>query len=298
MRYNNAIYIDIGVSVLSHKVWNRLGEFSRDMARVRIGVFSAACAFYLFLSMVPIIILCCSILPYTRLTEEELLGFLSLYLPNYTDQLVEQIVGDVFSGSAVMLPLSAVATLWSSGKAFSALIRGVEEVYSDPRRDHYLKRRALGIVYTLILIVMFLFCVALMLFGERVQVLAVERFSWLAKPVAILVDFRYLISIFLLCFVFCLVYKWIPSYKLKLWAQFPGAAFASCAWVIFTFALNLYISRFSGFSTYGSLTTIIIVMFWLYYGMYFVLMGGYINFYWDTRVRAQKHNSIRTQRLL
>ena len=41
---------------------------------------------------------------------------------------------------------------------------------------------------------------------------------------------------------------------------------------------SVYLDIFEGFSTmYGSLTTIILVMLWLYFCMYMILLGGVIN---------------------
>ena len=42
---------------------------------------------------------------------------------------------------------------------------------------------------------------------------------------------------------------------------------------------SIYVDRFNGFSTYGSLTTIIILMLWLYACMYIVMVGAFLNRY-------------------
>ena len=42
---------------------------------------------------------------------------------------------------------------------------------------------------------------------------------------------------------------------------------------------RLYVDKFNGFSTYGSLTTIVILMLWLYACMYIIMIGAYINRY-------------------
>jgi len=58
----------------------------------------------------------------------------------------------------------------------------------------------------------------------------------------------------------------------------PGAVLASGGWMIFSYAFAMYIDKFSGFSNmYGSLTTIILIMLWLYFGMYITLIGAEFN---------------------
>ena len=61
--------------------------------------------------------------------------------------------------------------------------------------------------------------------------------------------------------------------------QLPGAGLAAIGWSVTTFGFSVYIDEFNGFNTYGSLTTIIILMLWLYAGMYIILVGAYINRY-------------------
>ena len=44
-------------------------------------------------------------------------------------------------------------------------------------------------------------------------------------------------------------------------------------------AFSIYIDVFNGFTTYGNLTTIIILMLWLYAAMYIIMAGAYMNRY-------------------
>ena len=73
------------------------------------------------------------------------------------------------------------------------------------------------------------------------------------------------------------LYKMLPRRKLRFVAQFPGAIFAVFAIMLLSNALSIYVGRFNGFSAYGSLTTLTLVMFWLYFSCYFLMMGAVIN---------------------
>lgn len=60
--------------------------------------------------------------------------------------------------------------------------------------------------------------------------------------------------------------------------QLPGALFTACAWQLISFVFSIYLDIFKGFSSmYGSLTTIILLMLWLYMCMYAILLGGEVN---------------------
>ena len=59
--------------------------------------------------------------------------------------------------------------------------------------------------------------------------------------------------------------------------ELPGAVFTAFAWYLASWLFAEYVNRFSGFSTYGSMATVVIIMFWLYMCFYIVFMGAIIN---------------------
>ena len=57
-----------------------------------------------------------------------------------------------------------------------------------------------------------------------------------------------------------------------------GAAFSAVGLMILSWIFSVYLDIFKGFSTmYGSLTTIVLIMLWLYFSMYIILLGGEVN---------------------
>ena len=57
-----------------------------------------------------------------------------------------------------------------------------------------------------------------------------------------------------------------------------GAAFSAVGWMIVSWIFSVYLDIFKGFSSmYGSLTTIVLIMLWLYFCMYILLLRGVVN---------------------
>ena len=79
--------------------------------------------------------------------------------------------------------------------------------------------------------------------------------------------------------VIAFMYAYVPGTKQGFKMQLPGAAFAAIGWSATTWAFSVYIDTFNGFDTYGNLTTIIVMMLWLYAIMYIILVGAYLNRY-------------------
>ena len=68
------------------------------------------------------------------------------------------------------------------------------------------------------------------------------------------------------------------SYTHLLRKQLPGAVFAAIGWMIVSWIFSVYVDIFKGFSDmYGSLTTIVLIMLWMYFCMYCILLGGELN---------------------
>ena len=76
---------------------------------------------------------------------------------------------------------------------------------------------------------------------------------------------------------FMFIYKVLPNRTATFKSQLIGAVGCSAAWYVFSFGLSVYVDYFNGFSLYGSLTTIFLLMFWLYISMYIFLVCAEVN---------------------
>ena len=75
-----------------------------------------------------------------------------------------------------------------------------------------------------------------------------------------------------------MIYKFLPNRRTNLKRQIPGAVFAAIGWMIISWIFSVYVDVFQGFSDmYGSLTTIVLIMLWMYFCMYTILLGGVVN---------------------
>ena len=81
----------------------------------------------------------------------------------------------------------------------------------------------------------------------------------------------------ILILFFAVVFKMLPNRKATLRSQLPGAVLCTLAWYAFSFGLSVYVNYFNGFSMYGSLTTIVLIMLWLYFCMYIMMLCAEIN---------------------
>ena len=259
------------------KVYLEIREFVRNMRKENLSAFASGAAFFIFLSLVPILIIICTIIPYTPLTEESLLVFILDVFPDKVDTIVIEIVDDVYERSAGVLSVAVLVTLWSAGKGVLAVVRGLNAVNEVEEYRNYFVVRIVSSFYTLIMLIIILLSMIILVFGNILVKMLEVRLPGLETLFSFLMNFRFLFIWLILTFIFSVFYAYLPNKKLKLKSQLPGASFAAVIWSIFSWCFALYMDYGNSFNIYGSLSIIVITMMWMYFCIYIMFIGAYIN---------------------
>ncbi len=254
-------------------------DFSKHMSRKNISAFAASTAFFLFLSLIPALMLLCAIIPYTPLTEANLMSAAREISPDAMNSLLITIIRDVYDKSIGLVSASAIITLWTAGKGVLTLMRGLNAVNNVEEDRNYIVLRLVACLYTVLMLAAVLLALLVMVFGNSIIRLIEGFIPQTSYLFDLLMHFRTPIIWAVFTIVIASMYAYVPGTRLGFKMQLPGAAFAAVAWSVMTWAFSIYIDDFDGFNTYGNLTTIIILMLWMYAAMYIILAGAYINRY-------------------
>lgn len=264
-----------------HKFIPVIMDFSKQMNKKKINDFAASTAFFFFLSIVPLLIMICTIIPYTPLTEEDLVEAVTDVLPDVVDPVAESLIGDIYDKSAGILSIAIVATLWSASKGVMALMRGLNAVNDVEEQRNYLVVRFIASFYTIVMLIVVILSLFVMVFGDQLVTLILHRLPRLRQVVLFAMNFRFLLVWALLSILFAAVYTYVPDKKLYFKEQIPGAVFASVVWSIFSWVFSSYVTYGNSYGIYGSLAVIIIVLLWMYFCMYIIMIGAYLNQYFE-----------------
>ena len=256
-----------------------LVDFSNKMKKQNISTFAASTAFFFFLSIVPMLIMVCTIIPYTPLTEQDLVMLVTDLLPEMIAPLAESLIADVYARSSGVLSIAAIATVWSAAKGVMALMRGLNAVNGVEEKRNYFLVRAVASFYTLVMLVVLVLSLFIMVFGNQLVNLALHRFPQLQSVVSFAMNFRFILVWLLLTLLFAAVYAYVPNGKLEFREQIPGAIFSAVVWSVFSWAFSVYVTYGNSYGIYGSLSIIIIVLLWMYMCMYIIMIGAYLNRY-------------------
>lgn len=128
-------------------------DFSSQMKKQNISAYASSTAFFLFLSVIPMLMVVCAVIPYTPVTEQNLVTALTDVTPDIADAMVESLVVDVYESSVGILPVALIAMVWSAAKGVMALMRGLNAVNGVDEKRNYFVIRFIASFYTLIMLV-------------------------------------------------------------------------------------------------------------------------------------------------
>ncbi len=270
-------------------------SFFKKIGKDRVYNYSASSAFFLILSIFPTLILIMTAIQYTPLTKEFLLDRLEFLLPDMFFPLISQIIEEIYSTTygAAIISVSVIGALWSASKGVMSMIRGINTCFNIDDRRSWLHTRLLSCLYTLIALVVVIFTLLLLVFGSSIYRMLLNQSADLnsfLNVIMFILKQRFLIGLILLTLLFMLVYKFFPARFNKFWQMFPGSFLAALCWVGLSEILSLYVKAFPNFTvTYGSLTAFIVLMLYLYFGMYILFVCAEINFYFKGALERRTH---------
>lgn len=261
---------------------DKVMKITRIIGSHHTGAYAAQAAYFFVLSMIPIVLLLMTLVQYTPLTSSDVIAAVQQVFPSTVQNLIKSIVYQAYGQSSSIIPITILIALWSAGKGVLSMSSGLNCVYESTETRNYLYLRFRSSFYTVIFIVAIVLSLILSVFGNSISMVLNEHAPFLSHITEFIIQIRTFLTLVVLTLFWDLVYKFLPNRKNKekttMKKQLPGALFTACAWQLISFVFSIYLDIFKGFSSmYGSLTTIILLMLWLYMCMYAILLGGEVN---------------------
>lgn len=263
--------------------------FMERMRKDHVSAYAAQAAYFLIMSFIPFVLFLTAIVQYTPLTYREVRQAIMSVVPENLQGFVLNIVAEVFSKSAAVLPLSALVALWSSGKGMQALINGLNTIYHVKETRNWLVNRIYSMFYMFLFVLALIASLLLLVMGNRIHVLISGYVPFLGNMIGRILGAKTFLVFVMLFLVFLVLYRYLPNRRASLKSQVPGAFLTAVVWSVFSYLFSLYFTFFPDFSImYGSLSTLILVMVWLYFCMNLLLYGAEINAYFESQFRQAK----------
>ena len=256
--------------------------FSRRISEDHVAAYAAQSAYFIILSFIPFVLCLMTIVKYTSLTKEMVLSAILQICPANLDDFISGIVDEVYNKSLAVIPFSALIALWSAGKGLQAVSNGLNTIYHVKETRNWLITRIRSVIFTVILVIALLLSLMLLVFGNGIYRSLQKNLPFVAELLGHIMASRLFLVLGVLMLVFLFLFKVVPNRKATFRSQLPGAILTSVCWMAFSYGFSLYFTYYSSFSNmYGSLTTIVLVMLWLYMCMTIVLCGAEVNAYFE-----------------
>lgn len=252
-------------------------QIRRSVAEAEVAVYASGAAFFLFLSIIPMIMLVSGFLPHGAIAQKDMVNISQAVIPERVYSFLMGIVDSYHRSNMTLLSFSAVVIVWSASKGMLALIRGLNHIYEVEESRNYIVLRLKAAFYTVFLLFALVLSIGILVFGNTVAKMLIPDGGFTETLWRVFGGLRHVFVAGMISVVFCTMYSLLPNNQLSWREHYPGAVFTSVFWTLYSFAFSVYIDYFDGFAMYGSLTTIIIVMIWLYFCMYIFFCGALVN---------------------
>jgi membrane protein len=261
------------------KIWNKIfadNVFGR----------AAQLAYYWLFSIFPLLIFLTTLLAFLPMRRDldQWIGTFAAVLPPEAYMLLNNTFQQIASQQrGGLLSFSILLILWSSSSGMEAIIGALDRAYGAGPARAWWKQRLLAVALTLGLAVFIISALTLIFFGESIgaRMATYFGFSGTFETVWALAQWPIVVGLTLLGVE--LIYYFAPNFGRgkngKRWDWLtPGAVFAVGLWLLISFGLRFYVSRFGHFdATYGTLGGVMVLMLWLYLTGVAILVGGEIN---------------------
>lgn len=250
----------------------------------KINAYAAQAAFFIILSFIPFLMVFSSMLQYTPITAQQMMDTVARIVPDSLTANVMSVVEEVYSRPMALISVTAILAIWSAAKGMQYITDGLNSVNDLEETRNWLVLRVWAVLYTIVFMIVILFALFVGVFGEQLHRLANQSVNALRPMLGILRVGRGLGMFAILILIFCVMFMALPNRKLTFKGQIPGAMLCALGWYVISFGLSIYVEYFNGFSMYGSLTTIALVMLWIYFCMYTMLLAAEVNVVFHERI--------------
>ncbi len=253
-------------------LWQALRKFNDDN-----GFFlSSGIAFNLLINLIPFILLLLALVGTYLYNDQEVLNHIRAYFRDVAPALDPKVMKnlmDVIQNRQIVGILGFVGLLWFSTWVFTSLRIALNIVFRVEKSRGMLWGIAVDLfmillVGVLLLVSMILSPLVIWLQGYhgRIPVAIGPTIQWILK---------YLIPFSLTYCMFSLIYKIIPTKRVHIKSALQAALFSSLLWELAKHLFAWYVVHLSGYSIfYGSLSTLVIFVLWVYYSSMILVVGG------------------------
>lgn len=263
---------------MKNRIKRYFNKLFKVIARPEMAILPANIAFYIILAIIPLLTIIALIVSSFDISINLVTDMIKEIVPGEAGDLIVNVIsGKGFDQNVGLFNVIAIA-IASNGTY--ALVNTSNAIYKIKDND-WLRKRISSIFILFMIIILFVFMLIVPVFGENILHLMREAELLAAYANEIIVVFNLLkwpITLFIIYFNIKLIYAISPSKNIKSSETTYGAIFTTACWIFSTAIFKFYITYFARYDIiYGNLSSLIILMVWVYFLSYIFVLGMGIN---------------------
>ncbi len=288
----------LGVCVIKWKNKHRRGTWIeiphaliRRYFRHGVGRNSAALTYYLVFAAFPFLVFLRSLMSVLGTEPESVLQVLEQVLPEEVQQIARSYLDYVaISGSGRLLWVSLIFSVWFPMRATGCLLFAVRRAFGAPAPRQNLKEQGRTLLFTVWLVVTLGAAMVLITVGRRALAFLSGQGILPAEAAGVWNIVRFsLLGLVLLC-ALAVLYMLALGERKPLREVAPGVVTSLAAWLGVSAVFSVYVEHIADYTKlYGSITTVVVTLLWLYISATVLIMGAELN----AVVRSRKRRVLR-----
>ena len=254
-------------------------EGLRYFKRAEIFSTAAQMAYFLLLSLFPLLLFFITLIGYLTIDSHQFAGIISSYAPapiaDYIHVSLKEIAETKNGG---LLSVGVLGTIWSASNAINALKKALNRAYGKEEKRSFFMSRLVTVGLTGGMLAILIIAFLLPIFGQIIGVHLFALFGLSQDFLKLWSSLRWVVSSIIFIIVLAMLYKLAPNQNHYFKDVLIGAVLATFAWQGVSLAFSFYVSQVHNYTAaYGSLAAVIMLLVWIYLSAAIILAGGAFN---------------------
>lgn len=248
------------------------------LKKPEMAILPANIAFYLILAIIPILTVVIYIASKFNISIDLVGNLIKEFMPMQVSEIIIEVISG--KGFDTSLGFFTIFAFILASNGTYAIINASDAIYQIKEND-IIKKRVSSVIILILIIILFLFLLIVPVFGDKIlnlmsNVKVLEKF--VDDFILIFNVIKWPVTVFIIYINIKLIYTVSPSINIKSKETTHGALFTTIMWIIATVVFRFYLAYFARYDIlYGNLSSIIIMMVWVYFLSYIFVFGMAIN---------------------
>lgn len=270
--------------------------FQSNWERATVNQSGAEMAYFVLLSLFPLLLVIANIIPLLPLNTNEVLALVADFIPQDIFNVIEPILeGYLESASGGFISFGLLTAIWSASKVITILRRVLDDVYGSVQKKNVVVGRILSLLVMIGILLIVGLALFIFVFGEQILQFVQNVIGFDIPFIQEFLLLRWVILLVILFGVLLIVYRFVPNHHLSFKYSYQGAIFATVGWMLLTQGFSIYLNVASDDAlTNATFGGFLALMLFLYFSSIVILLGALLNaiiFEWKNHMSVPEYEA-------